>query len=1010
MNLLRIEAQQGNLKRMREILMAQVPIHGEEDLRGFEWNYWYRFLNQAQVLQKFEDFRIDTSKSAIVPGGSYVALTARAEDKTEIRETASGAIVGTLPVGLSTILINRPRFSATGRSVHGSRNTMLAYVRLANQRDSGKGTECAVYEPTGEKYTFVYPSGSLSHVSFLNISRDGRFVAALGNDVSHQQDQPAARLLIWNVDTQELVLNQVQSRELNRVEFSPDGTMVVAYLCHGTKRYSDELRDVAVVMDVATGEERGIVRHNDDLDDVFWLPDQERLLLSTLGYSGSNRLELLSWTIGADQPQRLSQETMPNYIKGAISPDGRLFAVTGHSRSSIRLIDTSGGHVVHTLHNEATTIHSLTFSEDGQSIIACSTTGEVLKWGLSQNADLFALRAKPLRRLAASGYTLSPDQSLLAVAYADGGVAIRTKDGQETILRPEIPNATSGTARLQFSQDQRYLAHQSNIGPDGRSLKRSTSSGRVVKNGYLLELYDLQAAKKLWQVVHETPTFFTPAMDQSTYPMEFDVDQSRLVVMEGESLKVMTCRADLTTPESVHPTSINFRYSRLVRVPATGQILLGGLEFADPPGRPAILAMRSGKAAISLVDALTHKTVRSFELPLPIDRRPGPSASAVRVIPSPDGIHACVLSRGSIEQNALGRAEVWNLQDGVQVLDTDGTAVEFSADGTLAAIMTEQMLPNLVSSSASRSIRELTVWNILQRRRLCRISLGGNQADQIRFSPDGNRLLTLHGKQISGDGGAVAQGKLWDLASGREILAMPIADVNLYHWDLIFDASGDQLTSFLFGKAAGSGSGGNAVVYDATPMSPQDDAQFVARHLVETLSSETPLVNEMVTEIDARKGLPPLVRETAMALVTKTGLNADRVADTCRRILVNRYGNETDFQKALRWTEALQQMEPDTLRTRVLHGAACVRCGHMEKAIEILKDRPEDSSDPKRAETGRIIANVAAMLLVALVQSGAPPQVYGPLLGQQMRLNGILYPSEFSRGTGFTSVLHAGRF
>lgn len=104
---------------------------------------------------------------------------------------------------------------------------MLAYVRLSNQRDPGKGTECTVYEPTGEKHTFVYPSGSLSHVSFLNISRDGRFVAALGNDVSHRQDTPAARLLVWNVDSQELVLNQLQPRELNRMEFSPDGSMVI---------------------------------------------------------------------------------------------------------------------------------------------------------------------------------------------------------------------------------------------------------------------------------------------------------------------------------------------------------------------------------------------------------------------------------------------------------------------------------------------------------------------------------------------------------------------------------------------------------------------------------------------------------------------------------------------------------------------------------------------------------------------------------------------------------------
>ncbi len=78
MNQVRLEAQRGNLARMREILLDQLPIDGKEDLRGFEWNYWYRYINQANILRKYDKAVIDARGSALVsvlPGGRQVAWT-----------------------------------------------------------------------------------------------------------------------------------------------------------------------------------------------------------------------------------------------------------------------------------------------------------------------------------------------------------------------------------------------------------------------------------------------------------------------------------------------------------------------------------------------------------------------------------------------------------------------------------------------------------------------------------------------------------------------------------------------------------------------------------------------------------------------------------------------------------------------------------------------------------------------------------------------------------------------
>jgi serine/threonine protein kinase/Tol biopolymer transport system component len=381
MNLVRIEAQRGNLTRMREILMDQLPIDGKPDLRGFEWNYWYRFLNQAKVLMKVDNFQFGKpgSAAAVVPGGEWIAVTSG--KTTEIKNIDSGVVIGSLPEPLR-LLVNRTRFSETGRSVHGGANSnealWLNYPRVVSDGFS-------VYEPTGERRSFEYPADSFSHVSFLNISPDGKRVVALGNAKEYISEQPACRVIVWDVESNAIVLNQVLSRQVNRIEFSPDGMRVAAHLCKGSQLYSNDHRDVIVVLDVSTGEELGVARHNDEIDSVFWLPDGQRLLLATLSFSGSNRKELLTWTIGEARPTRLSHELIPDYVKGAVSPDGRLIAITGHTAANIRIFDTFRGDLVDTLHHEATTIDTVTFSKDGQRIVACSTSGTIIALAFSED-------------------------------------------------------------------------------------------------------------------------------------------------------------------------------------------------------------------------------------------------------------------------------------------------------------------------------------------------------------------------------------------------------------------------------------------------------------------------------------------------------------------------------------------------------------------------------------------------------------------------------------------------
>jgi serine/threonine protein kinase len=474
MNLVRIEAQRGNLQRMRELLMQQLPTKGDEDLRGFEWSYWYRFLNQAQVLKRFEGFRYGQRGSAlaIVPGGQIVAITRG--NKTEFQDLPSGDVVGTAPFQLR-LFVNRTRLAFNGRAVVSPANSPSAFW-LGNS-EPVRPAGVSVYEPSGDKKTFEFPDQTIGHNSFTEVSRDGRFVAALGNDVTHEREKPACRLLVWNVESGELVLNRLEHRELNRMEFSRDGNRLAAYVCHSTKRHSDVMREVAIVFDIPSGDVQGVAHHNDDVDCVFWLPEGDRLLMSTLGYSGSSRKELLTWSLYEEVPRRLTNEYMPDYVKGDISPDGRLFAVSGHTVSAIRLIDTTSGQIVRTLHNEATSIDTLTFSNDGEHLVACSTSGEVLRWDLGHQDDLFKLRSNPLKNVRYLTHAVSEDLSLVAVANLDGNIHVRTRDGQETLLHatPTQPSNTYPT--LLFSPDTDdwcFLKAEELVAPGTRLWKCTT--------------------------------------------------------------------------------------------------------------------------------------------------------------------------------------------------------------------------------------------------------------------------------------------------------------------------------------------------------------------------------------------------------------------------------------------------------------------------------------------------------------------------------------------------------
>ncbi len=923
MNQVRIEAQRGNLARMREILLEQLPIDGKEDLRGFEWNYWYRYLNQAQVLHKFDKATIDTWGSAlatVLPGGRHVAWTQGTT--TELVDLQDGTS-RRLPYQLRHY-VERTRFSHTGRAVVGAcmSHTFPASISKTPGADQGSSTSCSVIEPTGQVHTFDYPSDGFKHISALTISSDGSLVAVIGYDPSHSQENPASRICVWHVDSKQLILNQVYQREINRFSFSPDGKKIAAHLCHGTKRYADELRDVGGIIDVESGKEMAVVQHDDDIDSLFWVPGSDRVLLCSLGFSGTNRKQLLSWqtTDSLARPVLLTKETMPDYVNGVVSPDGSTLAITSHVANNIRLFDTNRGDLLNTLQTDGKAIVSLAFSAEGRQIFATTVTGEVLQWDLGRSSDLFALRTQPLPRLVSNGYALSQDHTLLAIALADGGLAVRTRDGIETTLRSGKPPATNSYVVMRFSPDNRLLAFRTNLGTDGKLL----ASGRAI-----LEVYDLVEKRRLWQtncVIAAAPL----QTRWSGYPMEFSADGTKFVHVADTSIVF-----DARTGKG---TAFDLRSS--------GQALSLLLSKNSESGTLVAMVtevMADKRVNSTLFDPLTGS--KSFSHTLESMLFPAVLAS--------DGAHCCYTGP------PFSAVEIWNLAKGERVVTVPGMLAVFSPDSRRVAAL----LPDF--KSKSQSFSGITIWDIASRQQLCELPLVGDNIEEARFSPDGKRLLTFEGKAAYARHGSVPRGRLWDVATGREILDLPVAEQSHYVWDLFFDPSGQQLTQLLFNKATGTFGGGATAFYDARPLEPSVDNELAANRLMTILTSKYALKREWIAEIESRSGLKPGIRDAVLAKIRDSIADPAQIANLTGEIVSVSTRSPEEYQRAVTWAEELHRLEPNSVRSRTLLGAAYYRTNRLDDALQILTSTQSADSPPKsELEQGFELARQVVLALV----------------------------------------------
>lgn len=926
MNLVRLEAMRGDMARVREILYAQLPVD-QSDLRGLEWNYWYRYLTQAKKLQQIPNVEMSLlSKPVLLPGGQLTAVPERGGYR--LVETLTGKTIQQ-----SAIDPTRPnsiafaRFSAKGHA---------AFIESAIQENVTNGTQSpevgnktaesyVVYDPNGQPKRWTAPGESFGKASGITISEDGRFVAVVGKEVTHTPENPVCRILVWNVETQELVLDRVENRLLTNLALSPDGSHVAGYCSANDSplfRMSGE-HEVIVILRIGEEVPLGVIRHSDVIEFVQFHSDNRGLIFTTRGLMGDKRRQVMGWNPTEGHIQRLTSEHVPIDGVTRLSPDNRWMAISSPSSRTIRIFDARFGTLRKTFHNEKSNILSFSFNEATTQLVAVCADGEVVQWQMSTDDDRYGLRSRPLPDYGASSkitWEFSSDQKYLAYFEGSDHISVRSIDGQEIFKRESIAKEQGDYIRsvAVFNNRSDLLAVATETRPN------------MNQHAASVEVIDLKTARVLWS----TPL---PSREMGNrLTLLFSNDSSVLAVAWGFRIYHLDARngamlgAKFETDGNVFFVPHAFCRSQ------------DGMKTLVPGYQMQQGSTRSEQIAV-VYDVFSGEKIASLENQR-FRTNPARAGAGNNLTLSPDGDTLARIGEG-------GTVELWNLKTQRLIANLKGNGIVFSNDGSLVLSATMSPFygaesgprPSFTNRFAGQRNRTLgpsanpRIYSTTNGQLVSTLEFAGDPTVEYRFSPDGKRVFTLHGLQAGALQGGAAYVRVWDCQTGLDMLDLPVTMESQCNWDLQVSPTGESLTSLVLSQYPGNAAELGSTVFDATPLPQEVDAELVSSNWLKKLEATTPVPQQIIDAIFNNKIATPLVRQTALTRAQQMPFDAQKIADRCLESLCLEDLPKEQYSQVLTWAQCLHDAEPNSIRAVALMSASEYRLGRHEEALRTVR-------------------------------------------------------------------------